>query len=134
MGRRGFVTELVLGGRSMGFSPCRPPRLSLQGEPLAEADGCRCCALVVMFFFTTNDTNHTNASCERDVVAELRQQVAAGLSPQNNVTNTHTKPQNNGNDQHETPSPSWCSVVVAWASARVANRVQALHRRPVSGS
>ena len=81
-----------------------------------------------MFFFTTNDTNHTNASCERDVVAELRQQVAAGF-----VTNTHTKPQNNGNDQHETPSPSWCLVVVAWASARVAYIAQDPQTSPWEG-
>ena len=39
----GIVTGLLLGGRSMGFSPCRPSRsTSPTGEPLAEADGyCR---------------------------------------------------------------------------------------------
>ncbi len=31
---------LELGGRGMGFSPCRPPRSSPPDDPSAEADGC----------------------------------------------------------------------------------------------
>jgi hypothetical protein len=34
--RFGFVPQLVLGGRSMGFSPCRPQRLGSRGSRRAE--------------------------------------------------------------------------------------------------
>ena len=36
-GSLGIVTELVLGSRSMGFSPCRPPRSSPTNIPLGSA-------------------------------------------------------------------------------------------------
>ena len=44
---------------------------SLVGEPLVAADGCFRGAFVVVFFPTTNDTNHTNEGREGDVVAGM---------------------------------------------------------------
>jgi hypothetical protein len=41
------------------------------GEPSAVADGCFHGAFVVVFFPTTNDTNHTNGDCEGDVIAGM---------------------------------------------------------------
>ena len=41
------------------------------GEPLAADDGCFRGAFVVVFFPTTNDTNHTNEGREGDVVAGM---------------------------------------------------------------
>ena len=89
------VTELVLGGprgvlfcsfHSAGSSPwgvrLPPNRMQLDslpgltlgwpvGEPLAAAVGCCRGAFVVVFFPTTNDTNHTNGDCEGDVIAGM---------------------------------------------------------------
>ena len=44
---------------------------SLVGEPLAAADGCCRGAFVVVFFPTTNDTNHTNEGREGGVAAGI---------------------------------------------------------------